>query len=72
MAWDDPEHYGIACKRSDCRDPESRSPFNSRPRFRDALAQVLADVRAHVLVLSYNDEAWVSLDELTELCAPPR
>ena len=70
VAWDAPPHYGVACKRADCRDPGTRSSFNSRPAFRDALAGVLADVRARVLVLSYNDEAWVSLDELVELCAP--
>ena len=70
VAWDAPAHYGVACKRDDCRDPDTRSPFNSRPRFRDALAAVVAGVRARVLVLSYNDEAWVSLDDLVELCAP--
>jgi adenine-specific DNA-methyltransferase len=70
VAWDAPEHYGVACKREDCRDPATRSPFNSRPRFRDALAAVIGAVRARVLVLSYNDEAWVSLDELVELCSP--
>jgi adenine-specific DNA-methyltransferase len=70
VAWDAPGHYGVACKRDDCRDPATRSPFNSRPRFREALAQVVRAVRARVLVLSYNDEAWVSLDELVELCAP--
>ena len=70
VAWDAPDHYGVACKRDDCRDPANRSPFNSRPRFRAALAEVVRAVRARVLVLSYNDEAWVSLDELVELCAP--
>jgi adenine-specific DNA-methyltransferase len=35
----------------------------------DALARVVRDVRARVLVLSYNDESWVTLDELMELCA---
>ncbi len=70
VAWDAPDHYGVACKRDDCRDPANRSPFNSRPRFREALAEVVRTVRARVLVLSYNDEAWVSLDELVELCAP--
>jgi adenine-specific DNA-methyltransferase len=70
VAWDAPGHYGVACKRDDCRDPANRSPFNSRPRFREALAEVVRGVRARVLVLSYNDEAWVSLDELIELSAP--
>jgi adenine-specific DNA-methyltransferase len=69
VAWDAPDHYGVACKRADCRDPASRSPFNSRPGIRDALARVIADVRARLLVLSYNDEAWVSLEELVELCS---
>ena len=70
VAWDAPPHYGVACKRVDCRDPATRSPFNSKPGIHDALARVVADVRARVMVLSYNDEAWIALDELLELCAP--
>jgi adenine-specific DNA-methyltransferase len=69
VAWDAPTHYGVACKRDDCRDPATRSPFNSRPAFRDALAGVVGAVRARVLVLSYNDESWIGLDELVELCS---
>jgi len=30
---------------------------------------VIADVRARVLVLSYNDESWVALDELVDMCS---
>jgi adenine-specific DNA-methyltransferase len=70
VAWDAPAHYGVACKRADCRDPVTRSAFNSKPAIHDALARVVADVRARVMVLSYNDEAWMALDELVELCAP--
>jgi adenine-specific DNA-methyltransferase len=33
---------------------------------------VVAAVRARVLVLSYNDEAWVTLEELVELCGDAR
>jgi adenine-specific DNA-methyltransferase len=68
VAWDRPEHYGIACKRTDVRDGP-RSAFNSRRTMPDALARVVGDVRARVLVLSYNDESWVTLDELIEMCA---
>ncbi|MHB8319310.1 MAG: DNA adenine methylase [Acidimicrobiales bacterium] len=33
VAWDAPEHYGVACKRIDSRDPETKSVFNlTRPR----------------------------------------
>jgi len=69
VAWDRPPVYGVACKRSDCRDPANRSRFNSKPRFRDALAEIVRLVDAGILVLSYNDESWTTLEEITELCA---
>jgi adenine-specific DNA-methyltransferase len=69
VAWDAPEHYGVACKRVDARDPATRSAFNRRREMPVALGRVIADVQARVLVLSYNDESWITLDELRELCA---
>ena len=33
-----------------------------------ALGQVVGDVSARLLVLSYNDESWIDLDELVEMC----
>jgi adenine-specific DNA-methyltransferase len=69
VAWDAPEHYGVACKRVDSRDPSTKSVFNQKRLMPEALAQVVRDVRARVLVLSYNDESWVELDALVEMCA---
>jgi adenine-specific DNA-methyltransferase len=68
VAWDAPEHYGVACKRADCRDPANRSPFNSRRSIHGSLAELLEAVRARVVVLSYNDESWVTLDDLVAMC----
>jgi adenine-specific DNA-methyltransferase len=66
VRWDAPEHYGIACKRVDVRDDVSlRSPFNSRGAAPGALADLLARVRASVVVVSYNDESWVTPAQLT-------
>ena len=70
VAWDAPEHYGVACKRAETR-TMARSPFNARRAMPGALAGVVRDVRARVLVLSYNDESWVALDELVEMCRVP-
>jgi adenine-specific DNA-methyltransferase len=70
VAWDAPEHYGVACKRADSRDPSTKSVFNATREMPDALRRVVADVRSEVLVLSYNDESWVSLEDLVEMCAP--
>jgi adenine-specific DNA-methyltransferase len=69
VAWDAPEHYGVACKRVDARDPATKSEFNARRRMPDVLARVVRDVQARVLVLSYNDESWITLEELRALCA---
>lgn len=69
VAWDAPEHYGVACKRIDCRDPENKSAFNSRPKMKAALEAVVMAVPADLLILSYNNESWVSAEELHEMCS---
>jgi adenine-specific DNA-methyltransferase len=69
VRWDAPAAYGVACKRLDSRDPATRSVFNGRRDMPNALRQVVEAVDCRVLVLSYNDEAWVSLDELVEMCS---
>jgi adenine-specific DNA-methyltransferase len=69
VAWDAPDHYGVACKRADSREPVTKTAFNARRAMPDALQAVVRDVRARVLVLSYNDESWVTLDELRAMCA---
>ena len=69
VAWDAPEHYGVACKRIDSREEETKSVFNLRRQMPDALRQVISDVNARLLVLSYNDESWVALEELRDMCS---
>lgn len=68
VAWDAPEHYGVACKRVDARDGATKSAFNERRRMPAALAKVIADVDAAVVAVSYNDESWVSVDAIEEMC----
>jgi len=65
VRWDAPEHYGVACKRVDCR--ERRSDFNSRPRHEAALEHLIRNVRAETLVLSMSDEGFVSRDTLERM-----
>ncbi len=59
VRWDSPEHYGIACKRADSRDEATRSVFNVKRRMPDAFGDLVARVRAEVVVVSCNDEAWL-------------
>ncbi len=66
IRWDAPEHYGVACKRIDSRSDETKSVFNMRRKMPPAFFQVVRDVQSDLVVLSYNNEAWVSRDELIE------
>ncbi len=68
VAWDAPAHYGVACKRVDARDPATKSALDSRRTMPAALAGVVDGLAAELVVLSYNDEAWLSREQLEALC----
>ena len=68
--WDAPESYGIANKRTDVRDPATKSAFNSKREIASSVEKLMTDVRAETLILSYNNESWISKDELIAMCEP--
>lgn len=65
VLWDQPELYGVANKREDVR--TRQSPFNSRTKFREAFAQVIANLDVRYLVVSFNNEGFLSRAELEEI-----
>jgi adenine-specific DNA-methyltransferase len=65
VRWDKPEVYGTACKRIDCR--KRSSDFNSKPRIRAALREVIGGVRARHLVVSFNNEGYLTRAEMEEI-----
>jgi adenine-specific DNA-methyltransferase len=67
VRWDEPEAYGVARKRIDARDESTRSVFNSKRTMPAAMADLLCRARAEVVVLSYNDESWVTADEIVAM-----
>jgi adenine-specific DNA-methyltransferase len=69
VRWDEPETYGIANKRADVRSRDHRSAFNSKPAMPNALRELVTEVKAQTLVLSYNNESWLSRDELIDICS---
>ncbi|MFM9958484.1 MAG: DNA adenine methylase [Phycisphaerales bacterium] len=64
VRWDKPEVFGIACKRVDVK--ARRSVFNSRPQSQPALARLFEEVRSPVLVVSFNDEGFISRGMMEE------
>lgn len=65
---DEPEHYGKACKRIDCR--ERKSPFNRKSQAHDALRRVLGRIDARYVVVSFNDEGYVRNEEILAMLEP--
>ena len=69
VRWDKPQTYGIANKRIDVRDDSTKSAFNSKKTMADSLAKVIADLKCETMMLSYNNESWLSRQELESICA---
>ena len=62
VRWDKPEAYGIACKRADCR--QRQSIFNSRPRFSSAMHSLLNSLGTDRLVVSFNNEGYMTREDM--------
>jgi adenine-specific DNA-methyltransferase len=65
VRWDQPEVYGIAQKRVECR--VRRSPFNRVTQIERALTAVLSATSAPTIVVSFNDEGFLRTARLLEL-----
>jgi adenine-specific DNA-methyltransferase len=62
---DEPEHYGVACKRVDVR--QRRSPYNSRRRAWEALSDLVAALPTRWLIVSFSNEGFHELEQMREL-----
>ena len=67
VRWDAPEQYGIAGKRVDCRERKSR--YNSRRLAAAAFVELLGDLRAPWLIVSFNNEGFHDPGQVEELLA---
>ena len=68
VRWDDPEAYGTAMKRIDCRTRSSE--FNSKPRIGQAFQAVIDALSTPNLVVSFSNEGYISREEMVEILAP--
>jgi adenine-specific DNA-methyltransferase len=56
VRWDAPEHYGVACKRIDCR--TTRSAYNGRRAAWPALSSLIERLPTPWIVVSLSDEGY--------------
>ena len=69
VRWDAPESYGIANKRLDVRDDSNKSDFNSKRTMATALGDLISVLDCQSLIMSYNNESWLSRKELMGMCS---
>jgi adenine-specific DNA-methyltransferase len=62
VRWDEPEVYGIACKRIDCR--TEKSDFNSRRRIVEAFSDVIDALDVERIVVSFNNEGYLPREQI--------
>lgn len=67
VRWDKPDHYGVACKRVECRD--YKSPFNRKREIGDAMRTILDSLRTRYVVVSFSDEGYLDRGELEAMLA---
>jgi adenine-specific DNA-methyltransferase len=67
VRWDAPEHYGVACKRVDCR--TRKSAYNRRSQALPALAEVIERLPTPWVVVSFSDEGFHRPEEIEALLA---
>lgn len=66
IRWDKPESYGVAMKRIDSRDDETKSIFNKKREMPQAFRDVILKSKAKLLVVSYNNESWVPAEDIEQ------
>jgi adenine-specific DNA-methyltransferase len=64
---DRPETYGVAQKRTDCR--ERKSDFNSRPKIAGAMRRLLEAAQARIVIVSISDEGYLAREDLEAMLA---
>jgi len=65
VRWDQPEVYGIAQKRMDCK--TEKSDFNSKPKIEAAFAAVVDALDVDRLVVSFNNEGYLSRESIQSI-----
>jgi adenine-specific DNA-methyltransferase len=65
VLWDKPEVIGVAKRREDVK--TRKSSFNARREAHDAMRAVVDRLQCRVMVVSFNNEGFISKDEMIEI-----
>lgn len=69
VRWDKPDVYGVAQKRTECR--EKKSAFNSKRKHGEVFSDLIDALEVPLIMVSFSNEAFLSREEL-EACLSRR
>jgi len=67
VRWDKPAHYGVACKREDCR--TTKSAYNRKREAWPALSALIERLPTPWIVMSFSDEGYHDVADVRALLA---
>lgn len=62
IRWDEPQHYGVACKRVDCK--TTKSAYNSKRRAWDSFSTLIERLPTPWIIVSFNNEGFHDLERV--------
>lgn len=65
LKFDDPETYGVACKRIDCK--IRKSPWNSKRLIHGAFQDLVEAIDARWILVSFNNEGFLPAEDVEEV-----
>ena len=65
VKWDEPEAYGIACKRIDIK--KHRSVFNKKNEITEAMSQLVSNLDTKHIIVSFNNEGYIDKEDMIEI-----
>ena len=67
VRWDQPEVYGIARKRIDCKG--RKNPYNSKRAIAQAMDELIGNCTAPYMVVSFNNEGFLTQTQIESMLA---
>ena len=65
VKWDKPEHYGKACKRTECK--VKKSKFNSKREYFETFKDLISNIDTKLIIVSFNNEGYLEPNQIVDV-----
>ena len=65
VKWDKPEHYGKACKRTECK--VKKSKFNSKKDYFETFKDLVSNINTKLIIVSFSNEGYLKPKQIVDV-----